>query len=78
MRQEAMEAFIRRLADLLDKDPAELAPDTELAQFNTWDSLAAVSVTAMADVEYDRKLTAAAILSCRTVRDLYDLCDGES
>ena len=68
-----MTAFLEQLADILEVAPGELSWGTDLRGLDTWDSLAHVSVVAMAEVEYQRKLSAQRLAACRTVEDLYKL-----
>ena len=72
-----MEEFLDKLSEILDVAPSELAPSMELDGFETWDSLAAVSFTAMADVEYNKKLNAKTFSECTTIEDLYRLIAAE-
>lgn len=65
MNEEKLEA----LADALDKDIGELAPETELSSLG-WDSMAVLGVIAMAKTRFGKTLTGAQIREFTTVQDI--------
>lgn len=69
MTQENM---IEILADVLDIDADQLAPGTELAGLDEWDSLSALSLIVTADEKWGKKLTGEQVRSFVTVQDILD------
>jgi acyl carrier protein len=67
--------FYQRLAEILDVE--EVKPENALADFETWDSLAILSVLAMADAKYGVAIKAEEIRSVITVGDLTNLVESK-
>lgn len=67
-----MEKFIEKMVELLDTDH-EITMDTYLKDIEEWDSLSVVSFAVMADIEYEKKLTALQVREAKKVSDLYVL-----
>ena len=66
--------FLQNFADLLDDTDAALITDiTIFRNLDEWDSLTALSLIAMADEEYDVKLTGDDIKSATTMLDLFEI-----
>ena len=66
-----MDAFLTELSDILEEDV--VAPTDLLEQFQGWDSLAVLSVIAMADADFGAKLSSKQVNGAGTVQGLYDL-----
>lgn len=66
-----MDEFLAEMAEILEEDTVEA--DAELENFESWDSLAALSVLAMADTNFGVTLTADEANGAKTVGDLYRL-----
>lgn len=66
-----MDEFLAEMAEILEED--SVSPGDELENFESWDSLAALSVLAMADSNFGVTLTAEEANSAKTVEDLYRL-----
>jgi acyl carrier protein len=66
-----MENFLAKVAEILEVD--EVKPADVLDGFKEWDSLAVLSVIAMADGDYHINLTAVEIRDSRTGQGLLDL-----
>lgn len=66
-----MDEFLAEMAEILEED--EVAADAELASFESWDSLAVLSVLAMADSDFGVTLTADEVNDAKTVGDLHAL-----
>ena len=66
-----MDEFLAEMTEILEED--EVSPSDELGNFESWDSLAALSVAAMADANFGVNITAQEIKSAETVEDLYKL-----
>lgn len=68
-----IELFIQNFAaQLEDTDPATITPETVFRDIEEWDSLMALSLIAMADEEYQVKLTGEDIRTSKTVAELFD------
>jgi acyl carrier protein len=65
--------FYQRLAEILDVDG--LQPENVLRDFDEWDSLAVLSVLAMADSKYGVSIRAEEIRSVVTAADLANLVE---
>lgn len=69
-----LEQFIENFLVAVDfQEPVEVTPATELHQLPEWDSLAALGVIVMFDVDYGKNITGDDIKECATVADLYQL-----
>lgn len=65
--------FIQNFANQLDDTDAEvLTPETEFRQLDEWSSLAALSIIAMIDEEYDKTIGSETFKSANTIQDLFD------
>lgn len=69
-----MEALLEKLATILDE--SEVAPDDPLLGYANWDSLAVLSIVAMAQEEYGIVLQAPDIDAAGTARGLFALIEG--
>jgi acyl carrier protein len=67
--------FYKRLAEILDVE--ELKPGNALVDFETWDSLAILSVLAMADAKYGVAIKADEIRSVVTAADLANMVEAK-
>jgi acyl carrier protein len=69
-----LETFIERFIAAVDfQDPVEITPDTILAGIAQWDSLAALGVIVMFDLEYGKTIDAEMLKNCSSIKDLYQL-----
>ena len=67
-----MEEFIYNFAKIFDDiEVSSITPHTMFRELEDWDSIAGLSLIAMADEEYDVTLNAEDMLKCQTVEDLY-------
>lgn len=70
----AIDQFIEQFQIAVDfQEPVEIAADTELRSLPEWDSLAALGVIVMFDVEFGKTITGDDIKACTTVADLHQL-----
>jgi acyl carrier protein len=60
--------LLDKLAEVLDVEKVSL--DDELERFEEWDSLTALSIIALADSEYNKKLTNDLLKEFKTINDL--------
>ncbi|MCZ8203985.1 acyl carrier protein [Gemmatimonas sp.] len=66
--------FIEKFTTAVDfQEPVEIAPDTVFADLSQWDSLAALGVIVMFDMEYGKTITGETLMSCKTINDLFAL-----
>lgn len=69
-----LEQFIENFLVAVDfQEPVEVTPATELHKLPEWDSLAALGVIVMFDVDYGKNITGDDIKECATVADLYQM-----
>jgi acyl carrier protein len=66
-----VDEFLTEMAEILEEDSVN--PTDELKSFDSWDSLAGLSVVAMADANFGVNLSAQEIQRAVTVEDLYQL-----
>lgn len=64
-----MDEFLAEMVEILEAD--SVSPDDALESFESWDSLAALSVAALADVQFGVTMSAQEINEASTVEDLY-------
>jgi acyl carrier protein len=69
-----MDDFLRQLADILDVDSVN--EQDELGKFSAWDSLAVLSIIAMASEQFHTQFSAQQIRSAQTAGDLFVLVRG--
>ena len=63
--------FLAEMAEILEED--QVGAGDELSSFESWDSLAALSVLALADSDFGVTLTSQDVNGVTTVGDLYEL-----
>ncbi|RYH71099.1 MAG: acyl carrier protein [Alcaligenaceae bacterium] len=69
-----IEQFIENFLVAVDFQAAvDVVPETELRSLPEWDSLAALGVIVMFDVDYSKTIVGDDLKSCETIRDLYQL-----
>jgi len=67
-------AFLKNFADILDDtDAALITQETVFRDLDEWNSLTALSLIAMADEEYDVKLTGDDIKSSNSLHDIFEI-----
>ena len=64
--------FIAGLAEIIMAEPDALKPDTELKQFEAWDSTAVINLIVLLD-ENELEIDEEQIPKCETVKDLMEL-----
>ena len=66
--------FIEKFIDAIEVESTnDLNADTEFRKLEEWSSLAALSLIAMYDEEYDKTINGAAIREAQTIEDLFNL-----
>lgn len=69
-----IEQFIDNFQVAVDfQEPVEVTPETHLRDLPEWDSLAALGVIVMFDVEYGKTIVGDDLKNCVTLTDLYKL-----
>lgn len=67
-------AFIEQFQTAVDfQDPVDITPETLLADLPEWDSLAALGVIVMFDMEYNKTITGNDLKNCKAITDLFAL-----
>jgi len=66
-----MELFYQNLREILESD--EVSPESDITDFENWDSLGALSILSMIDSVYKVSLTSEEFLKVRKVGDLEDM-----
>jgi len=70
MSQES--AFLENFINAVDfQDQIEMTMETELKSLPEWDSLAALGVIVMFDMEYSKAITGDDISKCATIGDIF-------
>lgn len=64
-----MDDFLTEMAEILEEDSVN--ESDELESFESWDSLAALSVAALADSQFGVNMSSQEINEAATVEDLY-------
>ncbi|MEW7848183.1 acyl carrier protein [Massilia aurea] len=71
---DTLEQFVEKFKNAVDfQDDVQLTGDTNLKALAEWDSLAALGVIIMFDMEYDKAITGKDLVACQTVADVYKL-----
>ncbi len=66
--------FIEQFLIAVDfQEPVEVTPDTVLLDLPEWDSLAALGVIVMFDIEYGKTIIGDDLKQSITIQDLYNL-----
>lgn len=69
-----IQLFIEQFQTAVDfQEAVDIQPDTELASLAEWDSLAALGVIVMFDMEHGKTITGNDIKGCKTISDLFAL-----
>lgn len=70
----SIDQFIESFLTAVDfQEAVEVTADTELKSLPEWDSLAALGVIVMFDVEYGKTIVGDDLKACTTIADLYKL-----
>ena len=63
------------IAETLEVEVDEITEDTELEEFDSWDSMTKLSLIVMFDDEFDKKITSDDIRTFTTIGDILNLMD---
>lgn len=70
----SIEQFIESFLTAVDfQEAVEVTPETELKRLPEWDSLAALGVIVMFDVDFGKTITGDDLKNCATINDIYQL-----
>jgi acyl carrier protein len=68
--------FIEKFLEAVDfQDPVDVTPETVLTELPEWDSLAALGVIVMFDIEYSKTIIGDDLKRCVTLQDLFKLLE---
>lgn len=71
-----IKVFIEKFAEAVEIENVEnLNAETDFRQLNEWSSLAALSVIAMYDEEFDKTVNGNMLRECKTIGDLAKLAE---
>lgn len=66
--------FIEKFTTAVDfQEAVEITPETVFADLSQWDSLAALGVIVMFDIEFGTTISGDTLVSCKTINDLFAL-----
>jgi acyl carrier protein len=72
-----IEAFIGNFLEAVDfQDRVEVTLQTFLHELPEWDSLAALGVIVMFDIQYGKNISGDDLKRCTTLADLFKLTEG--
>jgi acyl carrier protein len=70
--------FIKLFSEQFDETPSELfKPDAIFKDFEEWNSLTALSVIALVDEEFDKRITGADLRGSSTIEELFLLVQSK-
>ena len=71
---DTIDQFIEKFSNAVDfQDAVVLTGSTDLKTLAEWDSLAALGVIIMCDMEYDKAITGKDLVECQLLSDVYEL-----
>jgi acyl carrier protein len=71
-----IEEFIKKIeAEFPDLQKGVLKPETRFRDEVEWDSINALVIIAMINIEYDVTITAEELINAETVQDVYDIVE---
>ena len=71
---DTINTFIENFSNAVDfQEPIEITASTQLQDMKEWDSLAALAVIVMFDMEYGKTITGNDLKNCISITDLHDL-----
>jgi acyl carrier protein len=75
---DSVDEFVRNFESAVEgTEPGSLNPGTEFTTLDEWDSLAALSVLAMVDAEYETEITGNELRNSKTLRDLFTIVQSK-
>jgi acyl carrier protein len=75
----SVDEFVRNFEGAVEGvAPNSLTPDADFHDLEQWDSLAALSVLAMIDGEYETEISGNELRRCKTLGDLYTIIQSKN
>lgn len=71
----SIEEKLSLLAETFEIDKSEISKDTVLTDLTCWDSMTKLSLIALMDDEFNKKLTGEQIRSFKTIGDILDFME---
>jgi acyl carrier protein len=69
-----VDEFVRNFENAVEGiEPGSLTPEVEFRSLQGWDSLAALSILAMVDAEYETAISGNELKQCKTLQNLFDV-----
>ncbi len=68
-----MNDFLEKMAEILEVETSELTEDMDFKSMQSWDSLAQLSVLALAQDDYSKAITIDDLKSAKSFKELYEL-----
>ena len=74
----SLDKFVQLFAEQFDDTPADsFTPSTAFKDLDEYDSLVTLSIIAMVDDEYEKRITGADLNASETVEDLFNLIQSK-
>jgi acyl carrier protein len=71
---DSIDIFIDKFTEAVDfQEPIPIEADSSLHTMPEWDSLAALGVIVMFNMEYNKTITGEDLKNCQTIADLHQL-----
>jgi acyl carrier protein len=70
-----MDKFLEQIAEILEEEIVN--PENVLTEFEAWDSLAVLSIIALADENYSVTISAAELKNAQTIEGVKQLIDSK-
>jgi acyl carrier protein len=68
---------IALLEEMMEMEEVKLTPQTKLADLAEWDSLAALSLIALLDDEFDKRIKGSQIMEFKSIADVLAVMEAE-
>lgn len=70
--------FVKAFAAEFENTPEDLfTPQTIFKQLDEWDSLTVLSIIALADEEFNARITSQDLRDCTTIEDIFNLISSK-
>jgi len=70
--------FLREMEEILDVPNSSISEQTQLADCESWDSLAMLTFAVMASERFGKELSGRSLRNIATVAELYSLCTNSA
>lgn len=65
--------FIAKMAEILEEDENKVSIDSNLDNFDSWDSLARITFLVFVSDMFKKRIDGSLIKAAKTIRDLYNI-----